>query len=125
MGDDSEDRFVGLDAVLKSLKELEDKTKSLVDASIDELVTENEVLKAENKRLRKEIDEIQEARTLTTEIPESWGWSDCFFCGEPIMDEVNHDTFLSKSIHKKCRGQLIDGLNASQREKEDKKDDST
>lgn len=70
--------------------------------------------------LKKELAEIVEARTLTCEIPESWGWSDCFFCSEPIKEDANHDVFMGKSIHKECREKLINGLNASYREKEKK-----
>jgi len=68
--------------------------------------------------LKKKVAEIQEARTLRFKLPESWAWSDCFFCSEPIKDNTNYDTFMSKPIHKECREKLIDGLNASYREKE-------
>lgn len=78
--------------------------------------------KTEISDLKKELAEVVEARTLTTTIPESWGWSDCFFCSKPIKDNANYDTFMSKPIHKECREKLIDGLNASYREKEKEKE---
>ena len=99
-------------ATIRSLSNTIHRSKeALLKAKIDILYLETK------------ITEIQEARTLTAGIPESWGWSDCFFCSEPIKDNANYDTFMSKSIHKECREKLIDGLNANQREKEKGKDE--
>ena len=114
---------------LLHIREISDLQKELVESkakfrNLSSLYfrSKDEVsaLKNEISLLNKDLAKIQKARTLTAAIPESWGWSDCFFCSKPIKDDKNHDVFMSKSIHKECREKLIDGLNASYREKEKK-----
>lgn len=108
------------------IREISDLQKELVEAKAKFRNLSSMYFRAKDEIsvLKKELDEVVEARTLTVEIPESWGWSDCFFCSEPIKEDANYDTFMSKPIHKECREKLIDGLNASYREKEKKENES-